>query len=161
MPRQAVASVVGLKALMKDVDRLCKDERGPLWNAMKRAGYAAVSPIVGRTRESLPHSDRRSTRTHKPGQLAASVRASAYRSGAATRMGGKNAAMAGWVEFGGTRRRPHFSERPFVRSGRYMYPAAKTLGPAAAQNYTKAVNEIFGRTAIWTNSKTNPESVHD
>jgi len=157
--QQAIAQVVGLKALMKDVDRLCKNERSALFAAMKKAGYRAVSPIVPAARASLPHSDRRPSRTHKPGALAGSLRASGYRSGAGVRMGGTKVPYAGWVEFGG--RRPDGSEREYIQSGRYLFPAAKGDASRAVTEYTKEINDLFGRTAIWTNAKSNPESVHD
>lgn len=159
MAQQALASIVGIKALMKDVDKLCKDERSALFAAMKRAGYAAVSPIVTRTRGELPHSERRSSRTHRPGALAASARATGYRSGAAARMGSTKVPYAGWVEFGGSR--PDGSRRPFVQQGRYLFPSALNQAGHAAELYSKAINEVFGRTAVWTNAKDTPEAVHD
>jgi hypothetical protein len=161
MAQQALAQIVGIKALMKDIDKQCKDERSALFSAMKKAGYAAVAPVVPATRAALPHSDRKDTHWHKSGALSSSVRASAYRSGAAVRMGSKSQPQAGWVEFGGTRRRPHLSERPFVKSGQYLFPAARGDASRAATEYTKAVNEVFGRAAVWTNAKQNPEAIHD
>jgi len=158
MAQPPVVGVVGLKALLKDIDRLTTDERGPLFNAMKRAGYHAVTPVVGRTREALPVTPRRGV---EPGRLAMSTRASGTRSGAAVRMGSKTVPYAGWVEFGGQRRRPHLSERPFISSGRYLFPAARDLGPAAARQYTDAINDLFHRNAVWTNATETGESVHD
>src|SRR5215472_1889824 len=112
---QAVAEVVGLKALMKDVNKLTKDERSPLFAAMKEAGYRAVQPIVPATRGELPSSDRKDSATHHRGALAASLRASAYRSGAAVRFGSKKVPFAGWIEFGGRRHKPHESARIFIK----------------------------------------------
>jgi len=158
---QAVAEVVGLKALMKDINQLTKDERSPLFAAMKQAGYDAIKPVVPAARGEIPTSDRRETRTHQPGALSSSLRASAYRSGAAVRMGSPKVPFAGWMEFGGKRHRPHESSRSFRGTGRYLFPAAREEAPRAVVEYTKAINALFGRTAIWTNSTTNPEAVHD
>jgi hypothetical protein len=161
MPIQAQASVVGLKALMRDVDKLCKDERSPLWAAMKQAGYNAVKPVVPATRARLPHSGRKDSKHHKAGLLAGTVRATGYRSGAGVRMGSKKVPYAGWVEFGGKRSRPHESQRPFYSTGRYLFQEGRREAPRAAQEYTKAINTLFGKTAIWTNATTYEGSVHD
>jgi phage gpG-like protein len=161
MAAQALAQVVGLKALMKDVNRLTKDERGPLFAAMKEAGYNAVKPVVPAARGALPVSDRKAGSSHRPGALAGSLRASAYRSGAAVRMGSKSVPYAGWVEFGGTRKRPHASSRPFLRNGRYLFPAAEANAPRAVREYTSSINRLFGKTAIWTNATDSEGSIHD
>jgi hypothetical protein len=159
---QAIAEVVGLKALMKDINRLTKDERSPLFARMKEAGYEAVKPIVPAARSPIPSSDRKESKTHKHGALAASVRASGYRSGAAVRMGSKSKVpYAGWMEFGGTRHKPHDSTREFIATGRYLWPAATDLAPRAETEYIAAINDIVGRPAIWTNGDVPAGSVHD
>lgn len=154
MSQQALAQVIGLKALMKDVDGLCKNERSALFAAMKKAGYAAVQPIVGRTRGSLPVGT--ASRGHRSGALAGSLRVSAYRSGAAVRMGSKSVPYAGPVDFGG-----YPGERPYMPNGRYLFPAAEGEAHRAVTEYSNAINDLFGRTAIWTNTSANPEAVHD
>jgi hypothetical protein len=161
MAQQAQASIVGIKALMRDVDKQCKDERSLLFAAMKKAGYAAVAPIVPAVRGALPHSDAPGGHWHRPGALSTSVRASAYRSGAAVRMGSKAVSYAGWVDFGGRRSRPHLTERPYVQNGRYLFPAARAHAARAAEEYVKAINDTFGKTAVWTNATATPEAVHD
>lgn len=153
--------LVGIKALLKDVDKLTHDERSPLFAAMKRAGYNAVKPVATATREKIPDSTRKDSATHKHGALAGSVRPSAYRSGAAVRMGSKKAPFAGWMEFGGTRLRPNKSSRPFFANGRYLFFAARQLSQTAGTQYADEINQLFGRTAIWTNSSSTPGSVHD
>jgi len=160
MPAPAV-QIKGLTALRKDVDAMTKDDKGPLFNAMKRAGYQAVQPIVPAARTRIPTSSRRPGRTHQPGALANSIRASAYRSGAAVRMGGKPVPFAGWMEFGGLRRRPFPSSREFVKGGRYLFPAARGLADKAADEYTRAINEVFGSGRVWTNTTSSPGAVHD
>ena len=157
----ALVKIDGLTALRKDVDRMTKDDKGPLFNAMKRAGYAAVAPIVPAARSRIPRSARRPSRTHRPDALANSIRASAYRSGAAVRMGGKTAPQAGWMEFGGVRRQPHESTREYVQTGRYLFPAARDLSAKAADEYTRAIGEVFGSGRVWTNTTDNPAAVHD
>ena len=148
---QPVVGIVGARALRKDLDRLASDVNGPLFNAMKRAGYHAVQPIVPATRAALPKQG--------TGRLAGSVRASAYRSGAAVRMGKSQVPYAGWIEFGG--RRPDGSNREYRPGGRYLFPAARDLAADAAKDYSAALEQLFGSSGIWTNTTTNPGSVHD
>ena len=153
-----VVGIVGAKALRRDINRLTGDVRSPLYKAMAQAGYDAVQPVVSRTKAQLPKSERYGI---EHGQLAGSVRASRIRTGGTVRMGSKRVPYAGWVDFGGTRKRPHLSSRPFVRTGRYLYPAARDLASQAAEHYAQALTAVFASPAIWTNTTTNPGAVHD
>ena len=154
-----VVKIEGLTALRKDVDRMCTDQRGPMFAALKQAGYAAVAPIVPAARDRIPASDRPRSGYHRPGGLQNSIRASAYRSGAAVRMGSNAEPEAGWMEFGGTRHAPHNSSRSYARDGRYLFPAARGLAPAAAAQYVHALNDIFGSGRVWTNTTDSAGSV--
>jgi hypothetical protein len=151
-----LVTIVGAKALRHDVNRLVDDISGPLYKAMAQAGYDAVQPIVARTRADLPVSARAETVTHRPGRLAASVRASRIRTGGVVRMGSARVPWAGWVEFGGTRHRPHESYRPIVKTGRYLWPAARDLAPRAAADYAAALTKIFASPDVWTNTGSQP-----
>lgn len=154
-----VVGVVGAKALRKDINRLVGDVRSPLFNAMKRAGYAAVQPIVGIVRSALPVSDRPASSTHKPGALSMDVRASGTQTGGSIRMGRKTIPYAGWVEFGGSR--PDGSERPFMAGGRYLFPAAVGDASRAATAYSDELTKLFGSSGIWTNTNASPDGVID
>jgi hypothetical protein len=145
-----IAQVFGVKALLRDISKLEKDERSALWSAMKKAGYAAVQPIVPAARGPLPVLS---------GDLANTIRASGTRSGGSVRMGRPTVPYAGWVEFGGSR--PDGSERTYVRGGRYLFPAAVTLSGRAADTYTRALSELFGRSDIWSNTTEDGGRVHD
>jgi hypothetical protein len=159
MAGPAIVEVIGAKALRKDINRLTADQRSPLYAAMRAAGAAAVAPILPAARAALPVSERPAGRWHRPGRLAASVRVGATRTGAGVRMGSKAVPYAGWVEFGGRRHRPHDSARPFVKDGRYLFPAAMALAPRAASDYADALTRIFGSSGVWTNTGTG--GVHD
>jgi len=143
-------AVVGLRALNRDIQRMTAD-RGPLFKAMAAAGRAAAEPVAAVTRSALPQ---------HTGRLAGDVRVSATRSGAAVRMGRASLRYAGWVEFGGTRRVPHTSVRPYDPRGRYLFPAAVQLAPTSARLYAEAVTELFAGYP-WTNTGTDPGGVHD
>ena len=101
--------------------------------------------------------------TDHDGQLGGDIRVSATRTGAAVRMGRASIPYAGWVEFGGRRKSPHNSTRPFVKTGRYLFPAANDLGvgPLAAAAYSDAIARIFASSGVWTNTTNDGGSVHD
>ena len=134
-------AVVGLKALNRDIRRLC-DDRGDLYKALSAAGRQAAEPVAAVARSSYPQVS---------GRLAGDVRVTASKSGAAVRVGRSNLRYAGWVDFGGTRRVPHVSSRDFQPRGRYLFPAAIQMASEAARLYSDGVTQAlvsFG----WTNS---------
>ena len=143
-----VVAVVGLKALSRDMGKLTTDTKGPLFQAMIAAGKTAAEPVAAATRSALPHSARPSP---DDGLLVASVRASGTRTGASVRMGSKQVPWAGWVEFGGTRRKPFRSSREYVKDGRYLFPAARGLAETSERLYTDALERVFTSSGVWTN----------
>jgi hypothetical protein len=147
MTQAPQVTVVGMKALAKDLAKLT-DDRGALNKALAGAGAAAAAPVAAATRASLPQDS---------GKLAGDVRVTATKSGAAVRMGRSSVRYAGWVEFGGTRKAPHGSSRPFLSQGRYMFPRAAELAGSAAALYTDAVTKAIDNFP-WTNTG---DSVHD
>jgi hypothetical protein len=149
MAADPVVAIVGVKALSKDINKLTDDVRGPLFKAIQAAGKAAADPVAAATRSALPTSDR--PNVPGAGQLAASVRTSGTRTGAAVRMGTKRVPWAGWVEFGGTRHKPFQSSRPFVKDGRYMFPSARSLAERSEQLYSTAMSKVFATSGVWTN----------
>jgi hypothetical protein len=149
---QPVVGIVGAKALRKDLSRLADDVTSPLYKAMKQAGRDAAEPVAAAVRAALPH---------VTGTLAGDVRTSGTKTGAAVRMGRASVPYAGWVEFGGTRKKPHYSERPFIKTGRYMFPAARPLAEQAARSYSDALAVLFERSDIWTNTTSDGSAVRD
>jgi hypothetical protein len=142
-------AVIGLKALMRDVARL--PDSPVMLAALKEAGRRAAEPVAEAARSALPHvSD----------ALADDVRVTSSRTGAAVRMGRKKVPYAGWVEFGGTRQRPHRSQRPFVATGRYLYPAARSLAATSAATYAAGLQRAFDSFG-WSNTTTDGARVHD
>lgn len=150
MAGPATVTVVGAKALRRDLNRMATEVSGPVFNAMKRAGYWAVQPIVGLTRSELPSDS---------GDLAGTVRASGTKTGASVRMGRKTVPYAGWIEFGGSR--PDGSERQYVKDGRYLFPAARGDAARAAEAYSRNLDQVFNESSTWTNSTATAGSVHD
>jgi hypothetical protein len=147
---QPVVGIVGAKALRKDLSRLADDATSPLYQAMKQAGKDAAEPVAAATRAALPH---------VTGTLAGDVRTSGTKTGAAVRMGRASVPYAGWVEFGGIR--PDGSERPFISTGRYLYPAARGLAESAARSYSDSLARLFERSDLWTNTTSDGSAVRD
>jgi hypothetical protein len=134
---------------------MAEDTRGPMYAALKQAGHVIAEPIASNTRAALPRGERTT------GQLQGDVRVSVTRTGAGVRMGRKSVPYAGWVEFGGTRREPHATSREYVSSGRYLFPAAASVTPGAVEEYGRALEAVFDSSRVWTNTGSDPGSVHD
>lgn len=160
MPDPTVG-LVGLKALRRDIARLTDDFKGPLYDAIKIAGKELSEPVAAATRSALPTSDYPESDYHRPGALRGDVRTYATKTGAGVRMGRKAVPYAPWVEFGGTRHDPHESARPFVKAGRYLFPAAEAQASAAAGRYSDALQRALNRTGLWSNETTEPGAIHD
>jgi hypothetical protein len=129
--RQFLPQLEGLKELRRDLIRLGDDD---MPKAFVAAGVKVAEPLAGRVRSRLPRDS---------GDLAGSVRVAKIRTGAALRVGSKKVPWAGWVEFGGTRRRPHVSSRDFYPQGRYIFPEARAAGPQAVEAYAAEVGKII------------------
>jgi hypothetical protein len=150
MAQQPVATVVGLRALGRDLEKLGAD-RGPLNKAMSAAGKEAAEPVAGAARMALPHDS---------GGLSGDVRVNATRTGATVRMGRKAKPYAGWVEFGGTRHSPHESSREYVRDGRFLFPAARQLATTVLDRYTVALQKALDDYP-WSNTTSDGGAVHE
>jgi hypothetical protein len=145
VPATPTVDVIGLRALVRDANRLCADA-GPLNTALSQAGKQAAEPVAAAARSSYPQVS---------GRLAGSVRTSGTRSGAAVRVGSKALPYAGPVDFGG-----YPGGREYVSGGRYLYPAAEAWASTAAAIYGAASQRAFDSFA-WSNETTNAEAVHD
>jgi hypothetical protein len=139
-------TVVGMRALTKDLARATDPRAGELLAYLQQAGREAAEPVAGQTRSSQPR---------QTGALAGDVRVTSSRSGAAVRVGRARIPYAGPTDFGG-----YPGDRPYMADGRYLFPAAHALAASAARYYSDAMErglEHFG----WTNTTDNPEAVHD
>ena len=143
-------AVVGLRAMQKDLYRLV-DDRGPLNRAFQAAGRQAAEPTHAAAKAALPQVS---------GRLAGDLRIGATKSGATVRMGRASIRYAGWVEFGGHRKAPHPSSRDYDPRGRYLFPNAVRLAPAAAATYATALERTLNNFP-WTNESGDGGAVHD
>jgi hypothetical protein len=143
-------ALVGLSSLRRDMAKLTGNA-GPLVDAMKKAGAIAAEPVAATARGDLPQ---------LTGRLAGDVRVSATKTGASVRMGRASLRYAGWVEFGGTRRVPHTSTRPYDPRGRYLFPAAVSMAARSADLYSAEITKALDG-FTWTNETNDPGAVHD
>ena len=127
------------------------DDNGPLYKAVSAAGAQAVAPVAAATGAALPQDS---------GALAADVRVTSSKSGAAVRMIRTSIRYAGWVRFGGTRKAPHTSTRTYLSQGRYLFPTGRSMASSVADNHGAAVVEAVDNYP-WTNTGTDPDGVHD
>ena len=150
MAQAPTVAVVGWKTVMKEVVAM-SGPQGDLTKAMIAAARSAAEPLAAVTRSSLPQDS---------GRLSGDVRVSASRSGANVRMGRASLRYAGWVEFGGTRKAPHYSSREYHPKGRYLFPAAVSMGPAAAGRFERAATAALAAYR-GQNETSDPGAVHD
>jgi hypothetical protein len=120
--------IVGVDTLAADFAKLCA-KNGPLNKSLSDAGVQAARPAAAATRAALPQDT---------GRLSGDVRVDPTWSGAAVRMGRPSIRYAGFVEFGGTRKTPHTSTRPYQSQGRYLWLRALGLSGAAGPAYETA-----------------------
>jgi hypothetical protein len=136
-------TLVGLAAFARDGNRLCASG-GALDRSLSQAGQAVLEPIAAQVRSAYPRG--------KTGRLAGSVKVAGVPTGAALTV---DVVYAGPVDFGG-----YPAGRPYIASGRYLFPAASALPESATEAYSAGVQRAvdgFG----WTNETSNPGAVHD
>lgn len=146
----ATVTVVGMKALRRDLNRMSTEISGPVYAALKQAGKQTAEPVAARARGAI---------VSDTGSLEGSIRTSGTKTGGAVRMGSRSVPYAGWVEFGGSR--PDGSSRQYMKDGRYLFPAGRSLADESARNYSAALERIFASDSLWTNTGTSTGAVHD
>lgn len=133
-------AVDGLKQLTRDIKRLADVDTKVVGKALREAGRRSAEPVAAAARSALPRVS---------GRLAGSVRTRQAQSGYGVAFGNKAKPYAGWVEFGGSRNRPHASRRDYVRNGRYVFPAAYAEASHSVGLYAEALDDVIAR-FVWT-----------
>jgi hypothetical protein len=118
-----LVQIEGLDELRRDLGRIDRDMMGKV---MVDAGLAISTPAARAIAAAVPH---------RSGRLAGSVRPSKIRTGAAVRTGKRAVPYAGPVEFGG-----YPGRRPYVPTGRYIFPTAASFTSGAAERYATEIN---------------------
>jgi hypothetical protein len=124
-----LVQVIGADAARRDLIRFAGQ---PAIDAFVAAGVAVAEPVAARARAKLPKGPTK--------RLSGSVRVARIRTGAALRFGGGSIPYAGPVEFGGWPR-----GRPFIAGGRYVFPTALGMAPAAADQYSQRLDYAINR----------------
>jgi hypothetical protein len=124
-------TIVGLDALARDFARMDKDSG--FRSALQAAGMKALEPAAGAARSAVPH---------ETGSLAASIEVGHNRLGATLRM---TRDYAGPVDFGG-----YPGDRPYRASGRYLFPAARSVAGKVQSLYEAGVQRALDSYG-WTN----------
>lgn len=115
-----------LTALRKSDRAIAKD--------IGRAGKSAADIIA---KEAAPHVPRRS------GAAQASLRAVVAQGGGAVRGGSARVPYYPWLDFGGAVGRNKSTKRPYIRSGRYIYPALRDRRDDVVSSYEQFVGDVL------------------
>lgn len=102
--------VEGLKEFTRSLKRL--DAEVP--KAMRVALNGAADIVLDYARPKIPR---------RTGRAAASLKAKSTQTAVRVAAGGKKAPWYPWLDFGGRVGRRKQTKRPFIKEGRYIYPA--------------------------------------
>lgn len=133
MPDAAI-QVEGLRELNAALRKLGEKE---LPKEFKRASKRAAQVVAVEAAARVPK---------RTGKLAASIRGAAQARGAVVRAGRESVPYAGWIEFGGTIQHKTdnwSSTRPFIKQGRYIFPAAKAKEPQVVELFEAGVSHAL------------------
>jgi hypothetical protein len=100
----------GLAQFTRDLKKLDSD----LPKAVRVANNQAADLVVTTARPLVPR---------RTGKAAGSIRAQSTRTAVRVTEGGPRAPYMPWLDFGGKVGRQHAVKRPFIKEGRYLYPA--------------------------------------
>lgn len=110
MAERREIQVVGLRQLSRGLRQL--DAEFP--KQLRLALNEAADIVVAEARSTVPR---------RTGALANSIRSASTRTAAGVKGGSKKVPYFGFIEFGGKVGRRDSVKRPFVREGRYLWPA--------------------------------------
>lgn len=110
-------SVEGLAELSRSLRKL--DKEAP--KALRVALNSVADLLIADTRKVIPR---------KSGKAAASLKAKSTRTSARISAGGAKAPYYPWLDYGGQgRKKGRPASRPFISSGRYLYPTLGKIRP--------------------------------
>lgn len=115
------------RALRRVGDKVATRELG-------QAGKTAAGIVAERARSKVPV---------QTGRARDSVRAVVAQGGGAIKGGRASVPYYAWLDFGGRVGRNRSVERPFIRRGRYIYPALDERMDDVIDTYEKLVAAVF------------------
>jgi hypothetical protein len=123
--------VGGLAALSRGLKAV--DSNAP--KELRLALNSAADLLVDETKPTIPSDT---------GAARRSLVARSTRTSARVAVGGKRAPYFPWLDFGGQGRRPgRPAARPFLREGRYVYPALRHIRPKIEQQLQESISAVI------------------
>lgn len=107
---EKLITIDGLRQFSRDLKKL--DDSLP--KALRIAMNQAANMVVDEAKPRVPK---------RTGRAAAAIRAASTRTAVRVRTGGQRAPYYPWLDFGGRVGRNRSVRRPFLKKGRYVYPA--------------------------------------
>lgn len=98
---------------LREFQKALRDMDGESQKMLRQVLNAAVEDIASGARRKVPR---------KTGKAASSIRAASSQREAIVKAGGRKASYFPWLDFGGRVGRDRSVKRPFIQSGRYLYP---------------------------------------
>ncbi|MGH3370687.1 MAG: HK97 gp10 family phage protein [Nocardioidaceae bacterium] len=142
MARPVAVRVEGLSELRRALKEL--DTKAP--TQIRKALNEGSKIVVDAARPTLPEIS---------GNLAASLRPSSTQREGRVTMGRADVPYAGWVEFGGKITHAghdhigdHTLRRPFIKQGRYLFPAAERKTDEVIEVCDREISELIARTGL-------------
>jgi hypothetical protein len=133
-PPVSVRGVKELRAALNEVERKLPRE-------LRVAFNEAAKHVVGRAKPNVPV---------RSGALMSSIKpASTQRTGRVTYSPPGKVPYAGWIEFGGTIRGPKGARvRPFIKQGRYLFPAAEREREPVIKTLEEQLGKLIKRAGL-------------
>lgn len=101
---------------------------------LKQSFLAIATTVAGKASAKVPVRTRRAAGSIKPRSTAR---------GASIAFGGNVAPYMPWLDFGGSVGRNRSIHRPFIKSGRFVYPTIKEEGTYIREEVDKALEEAI------------------
>lgn len=128
----------GLAKFRKDLIKADKRFGPEIRNALKATAEVVASDARGRVPVLT-------------GKAKGSIKGGSSGAAAVVRGGQKKVPYYGWLDFGGPRSpKGRLNQRPFLKDGRYLYPAIAAKAPAARKKLEEDLTQIIERgTSQW------------
>lgn len=121
---------------LRDLNKALKAANAEASDEMKAVLKGIAEGVVTDVRSRVPH---------RTGKAASSYRPRGGVKGASIAWAGPKAAYAPWIEFGGAVGKGKSVKRPFIKGGRYLYPAINDNMADIEAKVADAIDDITSR----------------
>lgn len=118
---------------LRDLQAALKAIDGNAQKQLRVVLNSAAELVVNKARPNVPK---------KTGRAAASLRVSSSQREARVSFGSAKVPYAGWLDYGGKVGIHHSVKRPFVKTGRIVYPSYNEQRPEILEQLSKALNDL-------------------